>query len=604
MLELDIIETKISTMLSGKEEISMEKKISVGIQLFEDVIQDDTFYVDKTKFIEDWWNEKVRVSLITRPGRFGKTLMMSTVECFFSNKYEGRGDLFDGLYICTVPEMMALQGTFPVVALSFSECKSLVDSRKNITEYAGMVQKMKTLLSNKFFAFNDVFEKSGSKLSRDDQRMFTIIRDNVHEEYTDDIFEYSIQLLCRLLFAHYGKKPIIILDEYDMPLREAYAHGYGNELVGLMRALFNTSFKTPSHYQRVLITGITRISRQSLFSDVYNIKTYSVTSRLYADSFGFTEKEVFDALDEYGLSSQKQNVKDWYDGFVMGGMKGIYNPYAIASFLDEQEFKTYWVDTSSNELVSQLIRHGNEETREDFQKLMKNKSFHCLIDENVVFEDLSHVEGAVWSLLLGSGYLKADEILRMDEEGGPLEQPIYSLSITNLETRIMFEDLVGQWFTSATDESSYREFIEALHAYDIAKMNYFMNKVALHSFSYFDNSGAFWQGFAIGLTVSLDKHYHVTSNRIAGTGRYDLQLKPKDKSMQAFIIEIKRSEGKQLRTAVREALQQIEERQYCTELEMEGYTVIRKLGIAYKGQVCLVGDEESMKSRRRKAGLE
>jgi len=590
----------------------MTKEISVGIQKFEDVIDDNTFYVDKTKFIEEWWKNDTDVSLITRPRRFGKTLMMSTVKCFFSNQYEGRKDLFNGLYISAVPEMMALQGTFPVIALSFAECKNLKESEEDIPEFVQMVRNLKRLMSQKFFELKGIFEKSGDKLSENDQRMFTIICGNDRKEYTDAVFGNSIQMLCRLLIAHYGKQPIIILDEYDTPLQEAYTHGYWQPLVELMRNLFNTSFKTPDYYKRVLLTGITRISKQSLFSDVNNFDTYSVTSGFYADCFGFTEKEVFDALDEYGLSDEKQNVKDWYDGFVFGALREIYNPYSIVSFIYEKKIKTYWADTSSNEMVSWLIRHGSDETREDFQKLMKNEAIHCMVDENVVFEDLMHVEGAVWSLLLCSGCLKAIEIVDEDDDGEPLEQPEYLLAITNKETRIMFKKMVRRWFSTASDSSSYNGFINALRSYDLEDMNRHLNKITVQSCSYFDNSESFWQGFTIGLTVSLDKDYYVTPNRIAGTGRYDLQLKPKDKSQPAFIFELKnidaekkgkRTEGQLLKAAVREALKQIETRKYYTELVMEGYPIIHKLGLAYKGQLCLIGDENTMKTRRRKTSV-
>ena len=310
------------------------------------------------------------------------------------------------------------------------------------------------------------------------------------------------------------------------------------------------------------------------------------------------------------MSKEKQNVKDWYDGFVFGGLRRIYNPYSNASFLDEPEYKTYWADTSSNELVSQLIRHGSEDTRKDFQILMKNEAIRCMVDENVVFEELSYVEEAVWSLLLCSGYLKVEEITKFDESDEPIEQPIYTLSITNKETRIMFKKMVRRWFSTASGSSSYREFVNALYAYDLEKMNLSLNKIVKYSISYFDNSEAFWQGFIIGLTVSLDSYYYVTSNRIAGTGRYDMQLKPKDKSLQAFIVELKnidadkkskRTDEQLLKASVRETLRQIEKNQYYTELVTEGYPIIRKLGLAFKGQLCLIGDEKTMKTRRRKA---
>ncbi len=588
---------------------NMARVVSTGRQDFALMMKNKNFYVDKTKFIEEWWNDDKDVTLVTRPRRFGKTLMMSTVNCFFSNRYAGRKDLFKGLYIRKRRKMMELQGTYPVVFLSFSDCKDSEDvNGRSIKGYNDMVRAIKEEISDLYGEFPEILGSNG--ISEAEKRKFVRIRDFEDEkQFTTAMMTDSIQFLCKLISRVSDNKPIIILDEYDTPLQEAYTSGYWPRLVKTMRAFFNKSFKTTKHFEKALVTGITRVSKESLFSDVNNFNTYSVTSDRYADCFGFTEQEVFDSLDEYGLSEKKRQVKNWYDGFVFGNLREIYNPYSIASLLNEKKFKTYWADTSSNALVSQLIRYGADGTRDDFLQLMKGDAIRCVINENVVYGTLYEQPGAIWSLLLGSGYLKAEEVMWPGENDADLDKPIYTLSITNRETRIMFKDMVNAWFTTGTKGKSYDRFIEALLSYNIEGMNIFLNEVSLNSFSYFctDNSSpeSFWQGFIVGLLVRLQDDYILTCNRIAGYGIYDIQLKPREKSMQAFVIEVKNIDATKkavlesdapLKKGVKDALGQIEDNKYYTELVSEGYPVIRKLGLAFRGQKCLIGDAESIEN--------
>ena len=288
----------------------MAGELSVGNQDFEDIIVHNNFYVDKIKFIEEWWKSNDKVTIIICPRRSGKTLMMSTVNCFFSLWYKGKKKLFDGLYISRNQDMMDLQGTIPVIALSFAEAKRLKESMADITEYKTMVVWLKDKMSLLFNGFSYAF--NGEGLSDDEKRKCNIICKNDPKKFTDLLFTESLQLLCRALINCHGVKPIIVLDEYDTPLQVAYVNGYWQDLVSLMSSLFNTSFKTQNHYQRVLITGITRVSKESLFSDVNNFNAYSVTSNQYAECFGFTEQEVQDILGRYRLICPcKQIDTEW-----------------------------------------------------------------------------------------------------------------------------------------------------------------------------------------------------------------------------------------------------------------------------------------------------
>lgn len=348
------------------------------------------------------------------------------------------------------------------------------------------------------------------------------------------------------------------------------------------------------------MTGITRISKESIFSDLNNLKIITTTSDEYADSFGFTESEVFAALDDYGLTEEKQNVKWWYDGFTFGTHRDIYNPWSILNFLDTGKYAPYWANTSSNSLVGKLIQEGNTQLKESFEQLLRGESICSAIDEQIVYKQLNGNERAVWSLLLASGYLKIVSILNeRDIRYGV--QPKYQLSLTNLEVKMMFENMVRDWFAPA--EAEYNKFIRALLNEDLDAMNGYMNRVALTVFSYFDTGAGttmeeperFYHGFVLGLIVELQDRYVITSNRESGFGRYDVMLEPKDLNDPAFILEFKVrniTKEKELRNTVQSALAQIEEKHYDTILLQKG---IRKdqihcYGFAFQGREVLIGE--------------
>lgn len=376
----------------------MAKNVAIGIQSFEDLIKGNYFYIDKTGFIKEWWDSGDSVTLITRPRRFGKTLNMSMVEQFFSVDYAGREELFAGLSIWEHEEYRKIQGTYPVIFLSFASIKEAY--------YDATVYQMCHLIQKQFEKFS--FLQKSDKLS-DAEKAYC---KRMTEEVSRMDASMALHQLSDFLYRYYGKKTIIILDEYDTPMQEAYVNGYWDELVAFTRSLFNATFKTNPYMERALMTGITRISKESIFSDFNNPKVVTTTSDEYATCFGFTEEEVFNALDEFGLSNEKEHVKAWYDGFTFGEYKDIYNPWSILNFIDTNgKYTTYWANTSGNRLVGKLIREGNSEIKEQFSDLLSGKVLRVPIDEQIVYNQLDESQNAIWALLVASGYLK---VMRYD----------------------------------------------------------------------------------------------------------------------------------------------------------------------------------------------
>lgn len=569
----------------------MNTTIAIGTQSFEKIREADSFYVDKTQFIKEWWENKDDVTLITRPRRFGKTLNMSMLECFFSTQYSKRADLFKGLSIWKEKGYQEIQGTYPVIFMSLAGVKG--------SDLHGVKDGMIKAIANVYDAHS--YLKDSNVLSKEEKTYFDAFQDysvnpSPKKEMAASVVAASLQTLSAYLERYHHKKVLIFLDEYDTPLQEAFVSNYWKELVGFIRQFFNFTFKENKKLERGILTGITRVSKESIFSDLNNLEVITTTSKKYCTAFGFTEEEVLASLEEFHLGDKLDKVRYWYDGFRFGDEKNIYNPWSITKYLDAGKFGSYWANTSSNLLVSKLIREGDSEIKVAVEDLLEGKAIRTMLDEEIIFEQLEESNEAIWSLLLASGYLRVEDVLEAGDEG----DVFYDLALTNFEVKKEFYKMIQAWFKKPSIR--YNDFVRALMSNHVGYMNQYMNQMASSVFSFFDSGKhssdaepeRFYHGFVLGLIADAKLDYVITSNRESGLGRYDVVMEPRSKDDFAYVLEFKVKEQdseKTLEDTVKNALDQIEDKDYDRVLIDKGIPKerIRHYGFAFTGKQILIG---------------
>ena len=568
----------------------MARTITKSNISFEEIVSKNYFYVDKTRFIKEWWDSGELATIITRPRRFGKSMTLDMVERFFSVQYENRPELFLGLDVSKGSEMMKEQGKHPVISLSMM----------NATEPT--YEEMISSLSKKI---REVFKKVVDTIGLDKfvPREAEYIRRTIDERYdannsviplSENDIKDSLNRLSYILGSTFKeKKVIILLDEYDAPLENAYLKGYWGKAAEFFGQFYKMTFKGNPHLGRALITGINMIPKESLNSPFNNPAPCSVTDSPYGDVFGFTQEEVDKALEEYVMLDMRDEVKRWYDGYQFGEAKEMYNPLSICSILKSGKFEAYWWASASNRIVGHVIKNGTIAMKQKFVDLLQGRSAIVPIYKEVTYDVLLDTEDSVWGMLLSCGYLKA-----LRETG----EDMYEVAIVNHEVMKMLERIIVMWFRNKNDSVSYDAFNKALVECDEERMQRHLSKLSLELMGSLDTAKEenskeaenFYHGFVLGIVTAIRNRFVITSNRESGEGRYDIMLEPLDKARDnGIIIEFKIFNPKKeenLEGTCQRALNQIEEKKYDMELKKHGIPDerIAKFGIGYSGKEVLV----------------
>ncbi len=547
------------------------QKIAIGQDDFKVLRQGNSYFVDKSMFIEEVLRDSSPVLLFPRPRRFGKTLNMSMMRYFFTNENtEENRKLFEGLAITQRPAWEQHQGKYPVVFLSLKEIKA--QSERDF------LIKIRQLISS-YFAEHSYLTES-DKITEIDRKVFKEICLGTAE---NAYYEGSLKLLTRMLGQHNNSKAIVLLDEYDTPIHEAYLNGFYREAVNFMRVFLGSAFKGNEYLQKGVLTGILRVSKESMFSDLNNVNVHSVLSEKFNTGFGFTQEEVDQMLLDFRMDAFNTQVKDWYNGYYFGNVD-VYNPWSILNFVDSSgKFKAYWLGTSANELVHSLIRESDKSVKKDIEDALNNKPVYSIIDDNVSFQYLQSSREHILSFLVQTGYLKAHYHDFVDTD------IIYSIEIPNIELSKIYYSTIQMWFKESIGSKELNEMLNALISGDIELFEDILGLFAVNHLSYFqtskDHIEKVYHAFVLGMLISLKDTYHIESERESGFGRVDILMTPKDKSLVAIIMEMKVIRHRETaETALDAALQQIEDRNYEAALRQQGCTNIMKLAVTFDGK--------------------
>ncbi|MGL4914367.1 MAG: AAA family ATPase [Romboutsia sp.] len=547
------------------------KKINVGTSDFKEIIDNNYYFIDKTLIIKEFLDDTAKIILIPRPRRFGKTLNMSIIKYFLEKSNENRRYLFDGLNIEKESQIMSIQGKYPLIYITFKD-----DKHSNFDNFIEIFRFKISDLYSSFKFLLDILDNTQSKYF------------NNMLNRTGSISELEISLLklSEFLNKYYNQKVIILIDEYDTPIHHSHFEGYYDEMIGFTRNFLSSALKDNIHLEKAMLTGILRVAKESIFSGLNNLKVYTLLQQEYSNMFGFTENEIENLLKYFDSTNETDNFKKWYNGYLFGGIT-IYNPWSVLYYLSQKEkvFMPYWVNTSENRIIKEILAEGSGEIKQGLETLYKGGHVITHINEDVVMKDIKNGKENIWSFLLMSGYLKPIS-KELD-----LRRFKYKLAIPNEEIMCLYEDIIDKWFVEAEGNSDYDNMIKALVIGDIKNFTKIFKRYALESFSYFDVSGKtpekVYHAFVLGMLVSLSNTHEVLSNRESGIGRYDVSLIPKDKDKLGYIFEFKRYDEEDEETieeTLSDALNQIEVKKYDTELISRGIKNIVKMAIVFNGK--------------------
>ena len=545
---------------------SLKGKPPVGYSDFKNLREQELYYVDKTLLIKKIWENPSQVLLFPRPRRFGKTLNLSMMRYFFEKTEDSNADLFEGLFISGQPEIMAHQGRYPLIYLTFKDVKE--------STWEDCLEKLKLLISMELRRHTHLFNTS---LHDEEVRQHALL---LNQEAGKSLCEQALFLSMQWITRATGQKIIVLIDEYDTPIHAGHQYGYYDEVILFMRNLLSGAFKDNSCLKKGVITGVLRISKESIFTGLNNISVSSIIRPEFSSYFGFTETEVENMLNEFSVEHPDE-VKNWYNGYVFGNQV-IYNPWSILNFLnsEDRQLQPFWIDSSSNDLVRDLILNGPISLRESVETLLRGESICSALPENIVIRDIAATEENIWSLLTFSGYLKALNP-RLEHT-----RILYDLSIPNMEVLSFYEDTIHVWLRRQIGDHRLQQLLKALLQEDIAGFEQYLAEMVQTVLSYHDTSGdepeRVYHAFVLGLLVNLGSQYQVRSNRESGYGRYDVMLIPKDTRQTGFVFEFKKVNpkyDKTPKTAMKNALKQIQDRHYALELRQAGVQKILGIGV-------------------------
>ena len=529
------------------------------------------YYIDKTMYIKDIIDNNSSVILVTRPRRFGKTLNMSMLRYYFDCSQKDNKDLFKGLKIME-------QGEEYTSKLGYYPCIYLTLKDVNEDTYEKMILNMKTAMLNTYK--EHMYLLDSDKIYPFEKEKINNILYFREDEVT---LKNSVKDLSEYLSRYYDKPVMLFWDEYDVPLQTAYVEGYYEEAVKFFKTFYGTTFKDNQYLQKTVLTGVSRVAKESIFSGANNFDVYTVLDDEFSDDFGITEKEMDKIIEDFEVQDEKEEIKKWYDGYIIGHTEGIYNPWSILNYLKNKELKPYWVNTSSNDLIK-LILKNSATVKEKIEQLLRDEEIEVPINLETVIVGIEQNEENIWGLLLGTGYLKVTGVV-------DLAMGVYKVKIPNYEIKFLFQNIIRDWFNDKVIGNNLNTILKDLVTLKLDEFEQKFKVLVRQMFSFMDvgenTAENFYHAFVLGMLVGLKDSYYVNSNRESGYGRYDIMLEPKDKNGNSFIMEFKvyrKEKEKDINDTIESEKKQIEERKYEENLQEKGFTNITKIVFAFKGK--------------------
>ena len=529
------------------------------------------YYIDKTMYIKDIIDNRSKVILVTRPRRFGKTLNMSMLRYYFDCSQKDNKELFEGLKIMEQGEEYTSKlGYYPCIYLTLKDISEV--------NYQNMILNLKTAVSDMYL--EHIYLLDSDKIYPFEKEQ---IKDILSYKEDEIVLRNSIKTLSKYLNRYYNKPVMLFLDEYDVPLQSAYVNGYYEQGVTFFKTFYGTTFKDNQYLQKTVLTGVSRVAKESIFSGANNFDVYTVLDDEFSDDFGITEKEMDKIIEDFEVQDEKEEIKKWYDGYIIGHTEGIYNPWSILNYLTDRKLMPYWVNTSSNDLIK-LILKNSATVKEKIEQLLRDEEIEVPINLETVIVGIEQNEENIWGLLLGTGYLKVTGVV-------DLAMGVYKVKIPNYEIKFLFQNIIRDWFNDKVIGNNLNTILKDLVTLKLDEFEQKFKVLVRQMFSFMDvgenTAENFYHAFVLGMLVGLKDSYYVNSNRESGYGRYDIMLEPKDKNGNSFIMEFKvyrKEKEKDINDTIESAKKQIEERKYEENLQEKGFTNITKIVFAFKGK--------------------